>query len=113
MLWLCEILNFSVLILSWRYQFNKSYIYIAAPLKSFIYFNYFDFPGVTLLPNEAWLVASSSVGANERTYHVTNLQPARTYQFRVSAVNDVGEGPPSEASENLEMPQQREFKVLY
>ena len=64
--------------------------------------------GETLLPNEAWQIASSSVGASERSFTVTGLQPARTYQFRISAVNDVGEGPASESSAVIEMPQQRE-----
>ena len=58
-------------------------------VEIFIRFSIFS-PGVSLLPNEAWLVASSSVGADEGTYYVTALQPAWTYQFRLSGVDDGG-----------------------
>jgi hypothetical protein len=42
---------------------------------------------------------------------VTGLRPARYYQFRVFASNEVGEGLPSARRPDpaLEMPQQRKF----
>ena len=63
--------------------------------------------GVTLLENEGWQVSDALVPAAERVYTVIGLQPARSYQFRVSAINDVGEGHASSPSDIIEMPQQR------
>ncbi len=67
------------------------------------------------MDNEGWQVADALVPHTERVFTVNGLQPARTYQFRVSAINDVGEGPSSVASELIEMPQQRkkfDFNIL-
>ena len=61
------------------------------------------------MPNEAWQVASRDVLPTQTLYTVEELQPARRYQFRVSAVNDVGEGPASTESDTIQMPQQRKY----
>lgn len=47
-----------------------------------------------------WMTASSNISSNQNFVLLTynNLRPARTYQFRVSAVNNVGEGRPSSPS---------------
>ena len=60
-----------------------------------------------MLDSEGWVVADESVGVMETTYTIRRLLPARSYQFRVSAVNDVGEGPGSHPSESITLPQQR------
>ena len=65
--------------------------------------------GVTLYENEGWQVSSSEVPVSERQYTVRGLRPARAYQFRVSAVNDVGEGSPSQPSIVKELPQERKY----
>ena len=65
-------------------------------------------PGVQLFPEDGWQVSSDNVAASKRSQTVRNLQPARVYQFRVSAVNGVGEGSASPASEEVEIPQEGE-----
>lgn len=42
-----------------------------------------------------WTTASMNISATQNFVLITNLRPATTYQFRVSAVNSVGEGQPS------------------
>lgn len=42
-----------------------------------------------------WTTASMNISASQNFVLITNLRPATTYQFRVSAVNSVGEGQPS------------------
>lgn len=59
------------------------------------------------MPSEGWLVAHDNIPAVDREFVVQNLQPARTYQFTVSAVNSVGEGSASKPSQLVELPQQR------
>ncbi|XP_055915597.1 protein sidekick isoform X4 [Eupeodes corollae] len=53
-----------------------------------------------------WITELSNVSANQRWILLTNLKAATVYQFRVSAVNRVGEGSPSEASNVIELPQE-------
>lgn len=45
-----------------------------------------------------WTRYSANISATQRFSLLTNLAPAMTYQFRVLAVNSVGEGPPSSPS---------------
>ena len=66
--------------------------------------------GVTLLPEEHWTTADDSVGEESRLYTVSGLQPAQSYQLRVSAVNDVGEGAASQPSVVVTLPQQRKLQ---
>lgn len=47
-----------------------------------------------------------NVSANQRWVLLTSLKAATSYQFRVSAVNTVGEGPPSDPTEVLTLPQE-------
>lgn len=58
------------------------------------------------MENLGWQVADGNVIPGARTYTVQGLQPAKQYVFRVSAVNDVGEGQASDTSPIIEMPQQ-------
>jgi protein sidekick len=56
------------------------------------------------LPN--WVTELSNVSAQQRWILLTNLKAATSYQFRVSAVNSVGEGSPSEPSNVVTLPQE-------
>ncbi|XP_034671220.1 protein sidekick isoform X8 [Drosophila subobscura] len=53
-----------------------------------------------------WITELSNVSANQRWMLLENLKAATVYQFRVSAVNRVGEGSPSEPSNVVELPQE-------
>lgn len=53
-----------------------------------------------------WVTELSNVSANQRWILLTNLKAAASYQFRVSAVNSVGEGFPSEPSNIVHLPQE-------
>lgn len=57
-----------------------------------------------------WITELSNVSANQRWILLRNLKAASVYQFRVSAVNSVGEGPPSEPSNVIRLPQEGETK---
>lgn len=48
----------------------------------------------------------SNVSASRRWILLTNLKAATSYKFRVSAVNSVGEGSPSESSNVINLPQE-------
>ena len=67
--------------------------------------------GVDLGPSEGWLIASSDISKDARIHTVKGLMPARDYQFRISAVNSVGEGKPSSASQTITLPQQRMYTL--
>lgn len=56
-----------------------------------------------------WVTSNAYISAEEREATVTNLRPAKFYQFRVIASNEVGEGQPSAPKPEppIEMPQQR------
>ena len=54
-----------------------------------------------------WILADGNVDSSATMYTVPDLRPAMVYQFRVAAVNEVGEGPYSSPSEAIELPQQR------
>ncbi|XP_030078896.1 protein sidekick isoform X9 [Drosophila hydei] len=53
-----------------------------------------------------WITELSNVSADQRWILLENLKAATVYQFRVSAVNRVGEGSPSEPSNIVELPQE-------
>nr|XP_015838694.1 PREDICTED: protein sidekick isoform X2 [Tribolium castaneum] len=53
-----------------------------------------------------WVTELSNVSAEQRWILLTNLKAAAAYQFRVSAVNSVGEGSPSEPSNQVMLPQE-------
>ncbi|XP_030377973.1 protein sidekick [Scaptodrosophila lebanonensis] len=53
-----------------------------------------------------WITELSNVSADQRWILLENLKAATVYQFRVSAVNGVGEGTPSDPSNVVELPQE-------
>lgn len=53
-----------------------------------------------------WVTEMSNVSSDQRWILLTNLKAAAVYQFRVSAVNSVGEGSPSEPSNQVMLPQE-------
>lgn len=53
-----------------------------------------------------WITELSNVSANTRWVLLTSLKAATAYQFRVSAVNRVGEGSPSDSSNVITLPQE-------
>ncbi|XP_054706957.1 protein sidekick-like [Uloborus diversus] len=54
-----------------------------------------------LLP---WVTAKANISGNQRHVMLTNLKPASSYEFRVSAINGVGEGNPSAPTEVIHLP---------
>nr|XP_018910641.1 PREDICTED: protein sidekick isoform X1 [Bemisia tabaci] len=54
----------------------------------------------------SWMTELSNVSADSRWIMLQQLKAATTYQFRVSAVNSVGEGPPSDPSNVVKLPQE-------
>ncbi|XP_066157107.1 protein sidekick isoform X3 [Euwallacea fornicatus] len=53
-----------------------------------------------------WVTELSNVSGEHRWTLLMNLKAAASYQFRVSAVNSVGEGSPSEPSNQVMLPQE-------
>lgn len=53
-----------------------------------------------------WITELSNVSASDSSALILNLKAATNYKFRVSAVNRVGEGYPSEPSNTLLLPQE-------
>lgn len=53
-----------------------------------------------------WITELSNVSANQRWILLRTLKAASVYQFRVSAVNSVGEGSPSDPSNVIRLPQE-------
>ncbi|XP_045518694.1 protein sidekick isoform X1 [Pieris brassicae] len=62
--------------------------------------------GPTPDPLLNWITEPMNVSANQRWVLLTSLKAATSYQFRVSAVNTVGEGPPSDPTDVLTLPQE-------
>ncbi|CAG7730812.1 unnamed protein product, partial [Allacma fusca] len=58
------------------------------------------------LTSAGWETLVSNVSADNRIAVIENLKPAASYQFRVSAVNAVGEGEPSQPSNIVTLPQE-------
>lgn len=52
------------------------------------------------------------MSADSRSVLLDSLKAAAAYQFRVSAVNSVGEGPPSDPSNVVALPQEREGLII-
>lgn len=53
-----------------------------------------------------WTTELSNVSATQRWILLTNLKASAAYQFRVSAINSVGEGSPSDPSNVITLPQE-------
>ncbi|CAB3242123.1 unnamed protein product [Arctia plantaginis] len=62
--------------------------------------------GPTPDPLLNWITEPMNVSANQRWILLTTLKAATSYQFRVSAVNTVGEGPASDPTDVLTLPQE-------
>ncbi|KAI8435034.1 hypothetical protein MSG28_003463 [Choristoneura fumiferana] len=62
--------------------------------------------GPTPDPLLNWVTEPTNVSANQRWVLLTSLKAATSYQFRVSAVNTVGEGPASDPTDVLTLPQE-------
>lgn len=54
-----------------------------------------------------WITEDNNVSVKNRWVLLNNLKAAAAYQFRVSAVNQVGEGPSSDPSNVVVLPQER------
>ncbi|KAF5272120.1 hypothetical protein FQA39_LY01202 [Lamprigera yunnana] len=63
-------------------------------------------PGPIPDPLLNWITELSNISANQRWILLRNLKAAAAYQFRLSAVNSVGEGSPSEPSNQVMLPQE-------
>lgn len=63
-------------------------------------------PGPIPDPLLNWVTEPMNVSANQRWVLLTSLKAATSYQFRVSAVNTVGEGPASDPTDALTLPQE-------
>jgi hypothetical protein len=57
----------------------------------------------------SWITELANVTAGLRSVLLPNLRAAATYQFRVSAVNSVGEGTASDPSEEVMLPQESKY----
>lgn len=53
-----------------------------------------------------WVTELTNISANSRYAILENLKAANTYQFRISAMNAIGEGTPSQPSNFVTLPQQ-------
>ncbi|CAD1468247.1 unnamed protein product [Heterotrigona itama] len=60
------------------------------------------------IPDSAlnWITECNNVSAENRWVVLNNLKAAAAYQFRVTAENSVGEGPPSDPSNVVALPQE-------
>ncbi|XP_008197673.1 protein sidekick isoform X5 [Tribolium castaneum] len=78
-----------------------------SPIKQFI-IQKRELPELGPIPDPLlnWVTELSNVSAEQRWILLTNLKAAAAYQFRVSAVNSVGEGSPSEPSNQVMLPQE-------
>lgn len=56
-----------------------------------------------------WITEISNISANAKSVKIKNLKAATSYQFRVSAVNRVGEGYPSEPTNTISLPHEGKF----
>lgn len=57
----------------------------------------------------SWTTEIANVSADVRWIDLPSLKAAAAYQFRVSAVNSVGEGQPSEPSNRVTLPQEGNY----
>lgn len=60
-----------------------------------------------------WVTELSNITASQRWVLLTGLKAASAYQFRVSAVNAVGEGSPSDPTGVVMLPQEGKYFKLF
>lgn len=60
-----------------------------------------------------WITELSNVSSSQRWILLTGLKAASAYQFRVSAINAVGEGTPSEPTGVVTLPQEGTPLILH
>lgn len=66
------------------------------------------YAGVTQLDTKGWQVANGFIPSDARVFTVSGvLLPAKSYEFRVTAVNSVGRGTPSPPTRAVFLPEQR------
>lgn len=82
-----------------RTKKNQTYLFRMTKLKE-------EFIGPIPDPLLNWITELSNVSANQRWILLRTLKAASVYQFRVSAVNSVGEGSPSDPSNVIRLPQE-------
>lgn len=74
---------------------------------------HFVLPGIVDDLGLNWITVLTNVSATANEAVVGDLRPSTAYQFRVSAVNNVGEGSPSEPSSTVILPQEgRWIRIL-
>lgn len=61
----------------------------------------------------SWSTEIANVSADLRWIALPSLKAAAAYQFRVSAVNSVGEGQPSEPSNRVTLPQEGNILISF
>lgn len=61
----------------------------------------------------SWTTEVANVSADARWIVLPSLKAAAAYQFRVSAVNSVGEGQPSEPSNRVTLPQEGACFIIF
>ncbi|XP_056641389.1 protein sidekick isoform X2 [Diorhabda sublineata] len=88
--------------ISWTPGFDGN-----SPIKKYI-IQKREIPELGPIPDPLlnWVTELSNVSAAQKWVLLTNLKAAAVYQFRVSAVNSVGEGPPSDPSNQVMLPQE-------
>jgi hypothetical protein len=59
-----------------------------------------------------WITEVSNISASVKSVSIKNLKAATSYQFRISAVNRVGEGYPSEPTNTISLPHEGYFTKL-
>lgn len=75
-------------------------------------FEHFSDTQSLLDPLVDWVTELTNISANARYVILENLKAANTYQFRISAMNAIGEGTPSQPSNFVTLPQQGLIKLF-
>ncbi|XP_069123043.1 protein sidekick-like [Argopecten irradians] len=93
--------------LTWQPGFN-GYAPIIRFIIQYRQVRYVPGEGIKDGPEEGWITYPESAPSDNNWYVVSGLRPARSYQFRVSAVNSMGEGAKSQAKPvpPISMPEQ-------
>ncbi|CAH0555093.1 unnamed protein product [Brassicogethes aeneus] len=94
--------NQRVVNVSWTPGFDGN-----SPIKQYI-IQKREVPELGPIPDPLlnWITETSNVSSDQRWTLLKSLKAAAAYQFRVSAINSVGEGNPSEPSNQIMLPQE-------